>query len=193
MSLARLVEATGLARPTAHRLATALESHGFLRRDTDGRFALGAGLLALGHAAASGWPLAEASEAALRRLRDRTGESVQLYVRQGDQRVCLASLESAHGLRTIVETGVALPLGLGSGGRVLLGEVGLDGWLASVEEREAGVASVSAPVVDSAGRVSAAVGVSGPIQRLTRDPGPVFGPNVVAAAESIALAAGLTS
>jgi len=118
---------------------------------------------------------------------------VQLYVRQGEVRVCLASLESEHGLRTIVETGAALPLGLGSGGRVLMGEIGSDGWLASVEEREAGVASVSAPVVDSAGRLAAAVGVSGPIERLSRDPGPLYGPDVVAAAESIASAAGLTS
>ncbi len=192
LALAGLVEATGLARPTAHRLATALECHGLIRRDPDGRFALGAQLLALGHAASRSWPLAEAANFALGGLRDQTGESAQLYVRQGDRRVCLASLESGHGLRTIVDTGEILPLGLGSGGRVLLEEVGPDGWLASVEERQQGVASVSAPVVDAAGRVVAAVGVSGPIQRLTRDPGPRFGPAVVAAAVSIATDAGLT-
>lgn len=90
-----------------------------------------------------------------------------------------------------METGASLPLGLGSGGRVLTGEIGSDGWLASVEEREVGVASVSAPVVDSAGRLAAAVGVSGPIERLSRDPGPRFGPDVVATATVIAAAAGL--
>jgi len=190
-SLAGLVSATGLSRPTTHRLATALEVHGLLRRDNDGRFALGVTLVALGHSATTEWPLAEAAGAAMERLRDRTGESAQLYVRQGDQRVCLASLESGHGLRTIVDTGAVLPLGLGSGGRVLLGEVGPHGWLASVEEREPGVASVSAPVCDSAGRVVAAVGVSGPIQRLTTDPGPLFGPEVTATAQSIAVASGL--
>jgi len=191
LPLAGLVSRTGLPRPTAHRLASALETHGLLRRDSDGRFALGVALVALGHAATSGWPLAEAAHDALSRLRDRSGESAQLYVRQGEQRVCLASLESEHGLRTIVDTGAVLPLGLGSGGRVLLGETGPHGWVASVEEREPGVASVSAPVRDSTGRVVAAVGVSGPIQRLTDDPGPVFGPEVVAAARSIAGAAGL--
>jgi len=191
LPLAGLVAATGLPRPTAHRLATALEVHGFLRRDADGRFALGMTVVALGHSATTGWPLAEAAGEALERLRDRTGESTQLYVRQGDQRVCLASLESGHGLRTIVDTGAVLPLGRGSGGRVLLGEAGPDGWLASAEERETGVASVSAPVVDSAGVVVAAVGVSGPIQRLTDNPGPVFGPDVAEAARAIAVAAGL--
>ncbi len=192
LTLGGLVEATGLPRPTAHRLASALETHGLVRRDHAGRFALGAALVALGHSATSGWPLAAAAEATLRHLRDTTGESAQLYVRQGDQRVCLASLESGHGLRTIVDSGAVLPLGRGSGGRVLAGELGPHGWLESVEEREPGVASVSAPVVDSAGVVVAAVGVSGPIQRLTRDPGPLFGPDVATAANAIATAAGLT-
>ena len=45
------------------------------------------------------------------------------------------------------------------------------GWAASVGEREAGVASVSAPVFDGPGTVVAAVSVSGPIDRLGQHPG----------------------
>ena len=41
LSLAGLVAATGLARPTAHRLATALEHHRLIARDMSGRFVLG--------------------------------------------------------------------------------------------------------------------------------------------------------
>ena len=59
------------------------------------------------------------------------------------------------------------------------------GWAASVAEREPGVASVSAPVLDGAGRALASVGVSGPIDRLGRDPGPRYAPSVVAAAREI--------
>ena len=50
-SLGELVEATGYSRATAHRLAVALEVHGLIRRDEDGRFALGVRLIALGRAA----------------------------------------------------------------------------------------------------------------------------------------------
>ena len=57
-SLSELVAATGLPRATAHRLATALEQHGLVRRDDDGRFMLGTRLLSLGQAAAETWPLA---------------------------------------------------------------------------------------------------------------------------------------
>jgi DNA-binding IclR family transcriptional regulator len=174
-SLNDLVAATGIARATTHRLAVALEAHGMVRRDEEGRFALGLRLL----------PLADLARPALERLRDETGESVQLYVRQGDTRVCVLSLESPHGLRTIVPLGATLPLDRGSAGRVLRGDLGRRDWVESVEEREAGVASVSAPVFDAHGAVVAAVSVSGPVQRTTRTPGKKYGAACVSAARAV--------
>jgi DNA-binding IclR family transcriptional regulator len=185
LALAGLVEATGISRPTAHRLATALERHGVVRRDAEGRFALGLRLVALGRAAAGDLSVAAVARPSLERLRDETGESVQLYVRDGDRRVCALSLESPHGLRTIVALGASLPIDRGSAGRVLRGEWGGAGWAESVGEREEGVASVSAPVLDEGGRVLAAVGISGPIQRTTKAPGRRYGAAVVAAARAV--------
>jgi DNA-binding IclR family transcriptional regulator len=190
-SLGELVESTGLPRATAHRLAVALESHGLVRRDDEGRFALGVQLVSLGRAAAEGLPLASAAQGALRGLRDETGESVQLYVREGERRVCIAALESPHGLRTIVPMGASLPLGVGSAGRVLAETGSADGWVQSVGEREAGVASVSAAVRGRDGRAVAAVSVSGPIERTTRQPGRRYGDAVLGAARAIERAAGL--
>ena len=179
LSLSGLVAVTGLSRATAHRLAVALEAHGMVRRDGDGRFCLGPRL--------TGPSLAQLARPALERLRDETGESVQLYVRRGDRRHCVASLESPHGLRTIVAVGASLPLDVGSAGKVLRGEpeVARRGWAQSVEEREPGVASVSAPVQDARGDVVAAVSVSGPIGRTTRSPGRRYAASVVAAAQAV--------
>ena len=184
-TLAELVRRTGQSRATTHRLAVALEAHGALRRTADGRFALGLHLVALGRAAAEQYPLAETARPALAELRDTTGESVQLYVRDGSDRVCIAALESPHGLRTIVAVGAALSMDVGSAGRVLSGEQARSGWLATVGEREPGVASVSAPVRDPEGQVVAAVSVSGPIDRLGRAPGRQHGAAVLAAAARI--------
>ena len=141
-ALGAIQSATGLPRATAHRLAVALEAHGLLRRDDEGRFDLGPELAALGRIADQRFPLVELARPALTRLRDDTGESVQLFVREGAQRRCVLSLPSPHALRWIVPDGARLPLELGSAGRVLSGELGPQGWVASVEEREAGVASV---------------------------------------------------
>jgi DNA-binding IclR family transcriptional regulator len=179
MTLADLVTATGLPRATTHRLAVALEVHGLVGRDSEGRFGLGPRL--------TGLELPVLARPALERLRDATGESVQLYVCRGDRRLCVASLESPHGLRTIVPVGAWLPLDVGSAGKVLRGDRSVDGvgWAESVEERERGVASASAPVNGPGGGLVAAISVSGPIERTTRSPGARYGPALVEAARSV--------
>jgi DNA-binding IclR family transcriptional regulator len=59
------------------------------------------------------------------------------------------------------------------------------GWAQSVGERELGVASVSAPVRGPSGRVVAAVSISGPIERISRQPGRMHAATVVAGANKL--------
>jgi DNA-binding IclR family transcriptional regulator len=205
-SLAQLVQATGLARPTAHRIAVALEHHRMLARDAQGRFILGPRIGELAAAAGEDRLLAVA-QPVLTQLRDLTGESAQLYRRQSDMRICVAAAERASGLRDTVPVGAALPMTAGSAAQILLAweeaermhrglrdakftattlaQVRRRGWAASAAERELGVASVSAPVRGPGGRILAAVSVSGPIERLTRSPGRLHAPAVVAAGAKI--------
>ena len=187
-NLGELVSATGLPRATAHRLAHALQAHGLTALGTDDRWSLGP---RVGELAGRAPSLDEAAGPALAALRDATGESVQLYVRRGDVRVCVVSLESPHSLRTIVPVGAELPMELGSAAKVLSDDADFRrrGWAQSVEEREKGVASVSAPVRRD-GEVVAAVSVSGPVERTTRSPGRKYADAVMDAALKIEAAAG---
>jgi len=188
LGLSDLSLAAGLPRATAHRLAQALEIHALVERDRAGRFGLGPRLARLARSAGvtGRRTLSEAAGPALADLRDATGESAQLYVRAGESRVCILSLESPHSLRTIVPVGATLPMDRGSAAKVLKAdpEVLRRGWAQSVEERERGVASVSAPVTVS-GQVIAAVSVSGPVERTTRSPGRRYAKSVMAAARAV--------
>ena len=88
VTLGQLVKATGLARPTAHRLAVALSHHRMVARDVQGRFMLGPRLMELANAAGADHLLA-VSGAVLNQLCHVTGESAQVYRRQGNWRVCV--------------------------------------------------------------------------------------------------------
>jgi DNA-binding IclR family transcriptional regulator len=188
----QLVERTDISRATVHRLAQGMETLGLLRRNDDGAYTLGLALIGLGRAAVDAYPLTAAALPVLRRLRDETGESAQLFVVDEAERLCVAAVDSGHELRTTVPVGARFPMHLGSAGRVLTGLAERHGWMASVAERAPGVASVSAPVWDG-NRILAAVSVSGPVERVTKRPGQVFGDAVVAAAREIeqAMAHGL--
>ena len=190
-TLAQLVSSTGLARPTAHRLAVALEYHRMVARDMQGRFILGPRLQELSSAAGED-RLLQASMPVLQALRDR---------------VCVAASEREMGLRDSIPVGATLSMSAGSAAQVLLAweepdrlhrglygasfnatmlsEVRRRGWAQSVGEREPGVASVSAPVRGPSGRVLAALSISGPIERMGRQPGRQHGPSVMAAANRL--------
>jgi DNA-binding IclR family transcriptional regulator len=205
-TLAQLVSSTHLARPTAHRLAVALEHHRLVARDMQGRFILGPRLAELASAAGEDRLLAAAGPV-LTALRDHTNESAQLYRRQGDQRICVAAAERPMGLRDSIPVGATLSMLAGSAAQVLLAweepdrlhrglhganftatmlsAVRRRGWAQSVAEREPGVASISAPVRGPSGRVLAAVSVSGPIERMGRQPGRLHAAAVVAAANRL--------
>jgi DNA-binding IclR family transcriptional regulator len=201
-ALSGLAVATGLTRPTVHRLVGALEAHGLLGRDADGRLRLGGRLVGWGALAARSLALAQDAAPVLDGLLAATGESAQLYVREGDRRVCVASAERSSGLRDTVPLGASFPLTAGSGAKVLLAwaadadrfpnvaaetlaQVRARGWAESVGEREAGVASVSAPVHDGTGVVVGAISVSGPVERLGRHPGTRLAAPVLAAAAAL--------
>jgi DNA-binding IclR family transcriptional regulator len=226
-SLRQLVEATGLSQTTAHRLAASLHQHGLLARDHNGRWRLGPRLFALATAARRDLPLRDLARPALARLSEVTGESAQLYLRDGDRRLCVEVVESEQELRTIVPVGSELPLGAGSAGHVFLAHspprdaelllrgtepppwkpagalpwaermrgrlqtIRRRGWAESVEERERGVASVSAPVLDATGHPAAVVSISGPIGRLGRTPGKHYANAVVTAAREVGAAIGI--
>ncbi|WP_018155457.1 IclR family transcriptional regulator [Demetria terragena] len=205
-TLAQLVSSTGLARPTAHRLAVALEHHRLVARDMQGRFVLGPRLVELSSAAGEDRLLAAAGPV-LGALRDHTNESAQLFRRQGEQRICVAAADRPVGLRDSIPVGATLTMHAGSAAQILLAweeperlHKGLQGakftatmlsavrrrgWAQSVGEREAGVASVSAPVRNPAGKVIAAVSISGPLERVSRQPGRLHAGTVIAGANKL--------
>lgn len=205
-TLVELTNRSGLSRPTAHRIATALEVHHFVDRNNDGRFVLGARFAQLAVAAGNDRLIA-AGIPILQSLHDRTGESAQIYRRHEGQRICIASVERTTGLRDSVPVGTRLSLAAGAASHVLLAwepsenlrgflsrarfgnkalaDVRRRDWAESVDERETGVSSVAAPIRNASGQIVAAINLSGPSERMGEHPGHLYAPVVLSAAKHL--------
>lgn len=120
LGVVEVAERLGLTLSTAHRIARALVLEGYLAQDLDReRYRLGPQALLLGQAAqrALGMDLVLP---VLRRLADRTGESVNLGLLDNDHAVVIQRVESNHPLRFSMEVGSRIELHATSMGKSLL-------------------------------------------------------------------------
>ena len=120
ITLGQVREAMGMPKSSTHRLLNELATLGIVRRTEDGRYSLGPRLLYWGEAAADTFDLRAVADQPMRRLRDELGESVHLYVREHDTRICIAAVEGRHVLRPFIQLGRPLPLRVGAAGKLLL-------------------------------------------------------------------------
>ena len=177
LTLAELSRRTGMHKTTALRIARTLAHDNYLVQKEDGSWRLGRAAGWLGACYQATFDVHDVVEPVLRDLTVQTGESASFYVREGNQRTCLARVDGPRTIRHHVRVGLGLPLDLGAPGRVILalsGEAGEPyesirqrGYHLSQGEREPEVSSVSAPVFGLHWRLLGSVCISGPTARLT--------------------------
>lgn len=179
----QIARETGLSLSTTHRLALAMAETEFLSRFEDSTFGLGRRIVQIERDALSYAPLW--------RLAAEVRESVQLWVRSGEERVCRLSIDAPHELRVTLPVGSRLPLPDGSAGAILaeepeaMDQVSRHGWFESEGRRVSGVGSVSSPIVVD-GRVIGVVCVAAPLNRVVESMGRDFGEATVRTAEKVA-------
>jgi DNA-binding IclR family transcriptional regulator len=117
-----LAGATGLPRPTVHRLLSALREEGMIERDeASGAWHLGPECYLLGAAATARHDIAPAAREAVLRIARETGESAFFSVRRGDETVCLLREDGSFPIRShVLHEGIRFPLGVASAGQVIL-------------------------------------------------------------------------
>jgi DNA-binding IclR family transcriptional regulator len=120
--LADVVQHTPLGRATAHRFLKELDRLGLIEWDeATGRYFPGVHLAALGASAGNRFGLARRAETGLRRLAERTSDTVYLTLRVGDEAMCIARQEGAFPIKTLtLKAGDRRPLGVGAGSLALL-------------------------------------------------------------------------
>jgi DNA-binding IclR family transcriptional regulator len=213
VGVSELAGELGMHKSTVSRLLATLEKRGLVRRDGD-RFLPGFELARLGALAVRDISLVGSARDSLERLARETGETVNLAVRDGDRALNLHQVQSEHIIGVGDWTGRALPLHATANGKVLLAfadgplpkrlpavtrktitsreeleaelrRIRDAGFAVALEELEAGLHAVAAPVFEYSGACVAAVSVSGPAYRLPEQRLPGVGGLCVAAADDI--------
>ncbi|WP_438943995.1 IclR family transcriptional regulator [Nocardia blacklockiae] len=117
-TLSHLAEASGLPQPTIHRLLRTLSAGGYIRQQPSRRYSLGPRLIRLGETASR--VLGASAGPHLTRLRDRTGETSNMAVLDGDQVVYVAQVPSPHAMRMFTEVGQRVDLHCTAVGKAVL-------------------------------------------------------------------------
>jgi len=120
-TLTEIARELNLPLPTAARLAKALEGQGFLEREKKSRlYSLGFQCYLLGAIAKKTGGLRTLALPCMEELRKRFNETVNLYVREGDFRICYEQVESSLNLKRSAKLGDRFPLWAGASGRCFL-------------------------------------------------------------------------
>jgi DNA-binding IclR family transcriptional regulator len=121
-SLAKIADATGLTKPTAHRLlATLSRNQLVIQNPWTSDYMLGPGCLGIANAVLNGLGgLGLMAQDILEGLAKASQESVALHVPAGTQRVCVAQVPSPQPVRYTADVGAAKPMYTGAMGKILL-------------------------------------------------------------------------
>ncbi len=122
LPLAEVVRATGLTRPTVHRIVHVLIEEGIVeRREKTARYAIGGQVGELALARTSRSPLMTAADDILRRTSQQVGDTLFFTVRTGNDTLCIDRRIGSFPIQVLsIEVGARRPLGVSSAGVAIL-------------------------------------------------------------------------
>jgi IclR family transcriptional regulator, acetate operon repressor len=175
LGVGELAASSGLPKSTTSRLVGALERRGLVQRAGDRRVTPGPVLLRFAHRDTSA-SLAELAAPALKALAELSGETINLGVPTPLGVDHLAQEDSRHFVGGTNWVGRRVPYETTANGKVLKAfasrersEITQRGYAVAVDELEQGLSALAAPIFGPDGDVVAALSISGPTIRLTRE------------------------
>ena len=197
LGITELAEEYGVDKASMSRLLQTLATHGFAERESGGRrYILGPQIVRLSRVVLTRMPLRETAKPYLKQLVDATGECAHLAILAHGQALYIDQVESSSALRVTTGVGHLAPLYCTALGKILLAfapapmpdplkqytqrtitdprslqhhieTVKAQGYAVDDEEYELGVRCVAVPVFDYRDKCVAAMGISGPVSRMS--------------------------
>lgn len=120
LRVAEVAVELGIARSSAHRMLTTLQSQGLLQQKPTRVYAAGPQLVQIGVAVIGATDLRAVARPTLERLRRHLGETIHLIILDGSTIVFLDGVEGTFAIRAAERTGDRAPAHPSAAGKVLL-------------------------------------------------------------------------
>lgn len=121
LRLTDISDRVGLHKSTAHRLLALLKKKGLIVSDPDSQlYSLGPGVVELSWVVLRQQDLRTICRPHLEQLHRLSNETVSLYTRMGNKRLCVEELESGQDIKYSHAVGLIAPLHVGAPGKALL-------------------------------------------------------------------------
>jgi len=199
MGITELADELGIDKGSTSRLLQTLAAYGFAEKDPQSRkYLLGPQIVRLSRAMLTRMPLRDTAKPFLKTLVDLSGECTHLAILAQGQALYLDQVDSPSALRVTTGVGTLAPLYCTALGKVLLAfangpmpeqfsaytmrtitdpnllklhleQVRLQGFAVDDEEYMHGVRCIATPIYDFRDRCVAAIGISGPVSRLSME------------------------
>ena len=190
-TLTELARQTDLPTTTVTRVLSTLKSIHYVRRQKDGRYAVGSQLIRLALTALQSIRLYDIASVYLERLSQETGETANLAIRdENGQAFYVHHVPSRQAIRHESWLGKKLPSKGSVNVAALTGEVGIEGFVSSRKTIEKDVTAIAAPVFGPDRSIQGSFCVTGPSFRISDEDIKTIGKCVVKAARSASLELG---
>jgi DNA-binding IclR family transcriptional regulator len=200
LALKELAQRTGLNKATILRLSASLEKFGYLTRDYDGIFHLGASLWHRSSVYRDNLQLGNIIRPALTELVKKTEETAAFHVLRGNSSVVLYCENSKRRMRYHIDEGEINPLNHGSSGKVLEAFVNPktsqskiiqdQGYYISYGERDPDIAGITVPILGRDSELIGVISLSGLISRFTDENIESFLEALISTSKKVSLAFG---
>lgn len=179
-----------LSPSTTLRLLSTLEKRNYIFKDSENlRYYLGFRLAQISNVSFENLDFCRVARPFLQQLNTLFNESVGISMVRRGSRVCVERIEGTRPLRSVLQIGMPQPLTRGASGRMLLAyqpeefirqqlqedpfvtlsdlqQVKEKGYAVSFGEREPGIVSVAAPILDAQHKLLATIFLSAPAARV---------------------------
>ena len=177
LGVTELANATVLPKATVHRLLKTFEAHHWVEFNRAKKYQLSWGILPMAKSFLTSLDVRAIAQPYMVAIRDQLQQSVNLFLAQGDYRICIERVAADKPLRNDIKIGTVYPIFKGAAGKIFGAyladlkdtDMSADGYVVTRGNRVPDAASIAVPIFSFGNKMEAVMTISGPIGDYTEE------------------------